>query len=121
MAPKSNNIVFKGKTYEIGRDKKYKSIVQVATALNVSTNDLKKYRESTNTKRIFVKEEINSMPLEECLICSVPSSFNFPSTLPQCEQFIACIQERIELKIYYVKGKPDKSAGVYPKNKLELP
>ena len=64
MAPKSNNIVFKGKTYEIGRDKKYKSIVQVATALNVSTNDLKKYRESTNSKRIIVKPNGESLEID---------------------------------------------------------
>ena len=53
--PKTNDIVFGGVKYEIGKNKKYKSIVQVANKLNVTVADLKKYRDSSNKKRVFVK------------------------------------------------------------------
>jgi hypothetical protein len=60
IAPKptkpSNDVVFLGKTYKIGKNEQYKSIVQVAKKLNVNVNDLKAYRENQNKKRVFDKD-----------------------------------------------------------------
>lgn len=50
----SKDVVFLGKTYKIGKNQEYKSIVQVAKKLNVNIDDLKAYREG-NKKRTFVK------------------------------------------------------------------
>ena len=50
-----NDVVFLGKTYKIGKNEKYKSIVQVAKELKVDTKDLKKYRDDQDKKRVFIK------------------------------------------------------------------
>jgi len=51
----SLDVEFLGKTYKIGKNQKYKTIVQVAKELNVNVNDLKKYRDEKDKKRVFVK------------------------------------------------------------------
>ena len=57
LPPKpSKNITFLGKTYKIGKNEKYKSIVQVAKELNVNLNDLKQYRQDKDKKRTFIKD-----------------------------------------------------------------
>jgi hypothetical protein len=52
--PKNLDIVFRGKTYKIGKNEKYKNITQVAKVLKVSTAELKAYRSSTDKTKTFV-------------------------------------------------------------------
>jgi hypothetical protein len=54
-AKPSKDIVFLGKTYKIGKNQQYKSIVQVAKKLNVDFSDLKKYRDDKNKTRTIIK------------------------------------------------------------------
>jgi hypothetical protein len=61
---KSNkNIVFLGKTYKIGKNQQYKSIVQVAKKLNVDVKDLKAYRDEQDKTRVFIKNK-NSIEID---------------------------------------------------------
>jgi len=52
--PKNLDIVFRGKTYKIGKNEKYKNITQVAKVLKVPTAELKAYRSSTDKTKTFV-------------------------------------------------------------------
>ena len=52
--PKNLDIVFRGKTYKIGKNEKYKNITQVAKVLKVPTAELKAYRSSSDKTKTFV-------------------------------------------------------------------
>ncbi len=51
---KNLDIVFRGKTYKIGKNEKYKNITQVAKVLKVPTAELKAYRSSSDKTKTFV-------------------------------------------------------------------
>jgi hypothetical protein len=51
---KNLDIVFRGKTYKIGKNEKYKNITQVAKVLKVTTAELKAYRSSSDKTKTFV-------------------------------------------------------------------
>lgn len=59
-----NQIMFIGKTYKIGKNEEFKSIVQLAKKLKVDLNDLKNYRDTNKTNRTFVNQNNETVSID---------------------------------------------------------